>query len=227
VFQPSYSSTQPPSEVDPSRTPVLAALLEYLGHVNEPCGAGPGASGGSEWVEAVCRRVASALADPTISVLEYCVVARVIRLLAAVRSGSACTSVRVLWLRRTLSHVPVIRVEAVRFLERLEREQPDRPVLQFRRGCRCRAGRTLIMAHVGLDAGLTVPQLRRTIMVKRVTVELGSSDDHVRQIAFRAGYAFPSVCDRDFRRVLGLTPKQFRQLIWHPPVHLLLPRPIV
>lgn len=60
------------------------------------------------------------------------------------------------------------------------------------------------------SAGLTFARCRRLVVVRRALLDLARLDDHVRQIAYRAGYEHASQFDRHFRATLGITPKGFR-----------------
>ena len=62
------------------------------------------------------------------------------------------------------------------------------------------------------DTGLTFRQWKWAILMSSAIRGLVTSDDHVRQIAFRLGYEHPQQFDRDFRRVLGMSPGEFRRL---------------
>jgi AraC-like DNA-binding protein len=63
-----------------------------------------------------------------------------------------------------------------------------------------------------VDTDLTFRQWRWAILMRAAVRQLATSDDHVRQIAFAIGYEHPSQFDRDFSRVFGMSPLQFRKL---------------
>jgi YesN/AraC family two-component response regulator len=66
-----------------------------------------------------------------------------------------------------------------------------------------------------VDTGLTFRQWRWAILLRAAARQLATSEDHVRQIAFAIGYEHASQFDRDFSRVFGMSPIQFRQLAQH------------
>jgi FixJ family two-component response regulator len=53
---------------------------------------------------------------------------------------------------------------------------------------------------------------RRTPAMRLAVGEIGDTDEHIDQIAYRAGYEYPSQLSREFEEALGLSPRQFRRL---------------
>ncbi len=62
-------------------------------------------------------------------------------------------------------------------------------------------------------SGLTFARCRRLVVVRRALLDLAGRDDHVRQVAYRAGYEHASQFDREFRATLDIAPKGFRALL--------------
>jgi DNA-binding response OmpR family regulator/AraC-like DNA-binding protein len=60
--------------------------------------------------------------------------------------------------------------------------------------------------------GLTFPQCRRAVVMRRAVLELAGGDEHVRQIAFSLGYEDAANFGRDFHQFFGVTPTGFRRL---------------
>jgi AraC-like DNA-binding protein len=61
--------------------------------------------------------------------------------------------------------------------------------------------------------GLTFTEWRMVVRVQKFVVCLAANpDEHIRQIAFRCGYQHPTHLCRDFRRLLGISPRVFRRL---------------
>lgn len=63
--------------------------------------------------------------------------------------------------------------------------------------------------------GLTFRQCRRLLLVRRALLEVSRKREQVAQTAYGLGYSHPSVLNRQFRWALGITPRQFRELV-HP-----------
>lgn len=53
---------------------------------------------------------------------------------------------------------------------------------------------------------------RRTALVRRAVQHLTVSHELVSQVGYTLGYRHPAQLDRDFHRVLGMTPREFRRL---------------
>ncbi len=62
------------------------------------------------------------------------------------------------------------------------------------------------------EIGLTFTKCQRAIVMRQAVRELVSTNEDVRQIAFRLGYKAASNLDRDFHDVFGVTPTEFRRL---------------
>lgn len=67
--------------------------------------------------------------------------------------------------------------------------------------------------------GLWFRDLRRAALIRPTLAMLASTDEPVRQIAFRRGYAHSNVTQffHDFRAVIGLSPKAFRESVTTSP----------
>ena len=61
--------------------------------------------------------------------------------------------------------------------------------------------------------GLSFIPCRRAVVVRRAVLALAASDEQVAQIAYQIGYEHPNQLDRDVRRLLGVTPTQYRRLL--------------
>lgn len=59
----------------------------------------------------------------------------------------------------------------------------------------------------------TFRQWRTASRVRPAIVPLASTLEHVAQVAYRLGYTHPTQLNRDFRRLLGTNPTDFRQLL--------------
>jgi len=62
------------------------------------------------------------------------------------------------------------------------------------------------------ETSLTFRQWRWAIVLRHAARQLATSDEHVRQISFSLGYEHPSQLDRDFSRLFGMSPVEFRRL---------------
>lgn len=62
------------------------------------------------------------------------------------------------------------------------------------------------------ELDLDLPTLRLLLRVRPIIVALARSGDHVAQIGYAHGYEHKSQVDHDLRRLLGVTPKEFRLL---------------
>ena len=60
---------------------------------------------------------------------------------------------------------------------------------------------------------LSVSALRSMVVIRQVIEQLIMSDEHVRQIAYGIGYEYESSMDRDFKKLLGVSPTTFRRLV--------------
>ncbi len=65
----------------------------------------------------------------------------------------------------------------------------------------------------------TLVDCRRALVVRRVALALAATREQVGQIAYQAGYEYPSQLVRDFQTVLGLAPREFRVLLQSCQVH--------
>ena len=63
------------------------------------------------------------------------------------------------------------------------------------------------------ELGLSMPQLRRVILMRRAVQMLAVGDEQVAQIAYALGYEHPSAFNHGFARVFGVSPRTFRRLI--------------
>lgn len=63
------------------------------------------------------------------------------------------------------------------------------------------------------ELGLGLPIFRLIVRVRPVIVDLARSTEHVAQIGYSHGYERHSQVDHDFRRLLNVTPTEFRALI--------------
>lgn len=61
--------------------------------------------------------------------------------------------------------------------------------------------------------GLTIQKCRKAVVVRRALMELAATSEQVAQIAYQTGYAHESALDRDFSRLLGMSPTQFRKIL--------------
>ena len=163
--------------------------------------------------ERFARCVAEALADPGLHVFEFIALART---LSALGDGWAFGMIRKVerWLvDASLRDLNDLDTRVATLLSELESNT------QLHTGLFCGAGRSRgaipqsVERSLGEQTGYTIPQLRHAIMVKRAIPRLARTDEHVRQIAFQVGYAHASECDRDFRRVLKMTPKTYRRIL--------------
>lgn len=72
-------------------------------------------------------------------------------------------------------------------------------------------------AHLGRlireATGFTFRQWRWGFLLRPALVLLATSQEQVAQIAFSSGYGSPAQFDRDFRRMLHMSPTEYRQLI--------------
>jgi ActR/RegA family two-component response regulator/AraC-like DNA-binding protein len=64
-----------------------------------------------------------------------------------------------------------------------------------------------------LGTGRTFSQWRSLLAVKAACVELGSSSEQVAQIAYALGYEHVAQFNREFQRLLSVTPTEFRRLL--------------
>jgi AraC-like DNA-binding protein len=62
------------------------------------------------------------------------------------------------------------------------------------------------------QVGLTFPQCRHAVSLRRAVLDLAGGDEHVRQIAFSLGYDDAANFGRDFHRFFGMSPTEFRRL---------------
>jgi len=62
------------------------------------------------------------------------------------------------------------------------------------------------------DFGLTFSACRLTVLMRKAVCELVGGREHVRQVAFHAGYEDHGNFDRSFRSYFGVTPTPFRKL---------------
>ncbi len=62
------------------------------------------------------------------------------------------------------------------------------------------------------EIGLTFTKCQRVVVMRQAVRELVSTNEDVRQIAFRLGYKAASNFDRDFDHIFGVTPTEFRRL---------------
>ncbi len=60
--------------------------------------------------------------------------------------------------------------------------------------------------------GSNFRECRRAPAIRLAVGEIGNTHEHIDQIAYRAGYEYPSQFSREFEEVLGLSPRQFRRL---------------
>jgi AraC-like DNA-binding protein len=67
--------------------------------------------------------------------------------------------------------------------------------------------------HVQAETGWTVRQWVQAARMREAARALASTGDQVAQIAYALGYHHPTQFDRDFRRALGVAPKEFRRLL--------------
>lgn len=62
---------------------------------------------------------------------------------------------------------------------------------------------------------LSYPTLRAALRLRSTLAELVRGEEQISQIAYSVGYDHPAQYARDFRRVFGLCPRDFRQLVRH------------
>ena len=73
-------------------------------------------------------------------------------------------------------------------------------------------------AHLGrllrATTGFTFKQWRWGFLLRPALLQLAASHEQIAQIAYSCGYGSVAQFDRDFRRVVHMTPTQYRQLVW-------------
>lgn len=71
-------------------------------------------------------------------------------------------------------------------------------------------------SHLGrlirIQTGLTFRQWRWAVVLRAVARQLHGGREQIRQIAYRFGYEHHSQLNREFRRMFGITPTEFRRL---------------
>jgi AraC-like DNA-binding protein len=72
--------------------------------------------------------------------------------------------------------------------------------------------RDTLSALVRREFGISIPQLRRLIVMRRAVQVLAVTDEQVAQIAYAVGYEHPSAFNHSFASVFGVSPRTFRRM---------------
>ncbi len=70
-----------------------------------------------------------------------------------------------------------------------------------------------LVSGLVMGTGRTFSQWRSLLAIKTSCVELGSSSEQVAQIAYALGYEHVAQFNREFQRLLSVTPTEFRRLL--------------
>jgi DNA-binding response OmpR family regulator/AraC-like DNA-binding protein len=196
-----------------------ASVRQIIGHLSEITSLSDSrdVNGWSEVRDTLRKDLARAIADPHLTLVEFSAVTEALRLVSSEQHP---------WPRLALGH----------FLDRLEAGPgPDwKSVDETVRRLVMRliaAGKTClhlsedaVAQELGVDReilstllrrelGLSVPQLRRVIVMRRAVRMLAITDEQVAQIAYATGFEHPSAFNRGFASLFGISPRTFRRLM--------------
>jgi DNA-binding response OmpR family regulator/AraC-like DNA-binding protein len=178
----------------------------------------------SRFRAAFLARLAQAVADPEVTLLEFSALTEILRLILA---NEDWPPDHVINIRRlvdklvTASRCDWIRVPEMvrRIIERVIGDQASWRVTEAAVARELGLDSTAPSHLVTREVGLSFRQLRQVVVVRRAVQILAVSDEHVAQIAYAVGYDHPSGFDRTFTRMLGTSPRGYRQLVGRLPQH--------
>ncbi len=198
-----------------ARSECISSLLRHLERLGAPVESSdtpPEAAGRAD----LLRLLADAAANRSLTLLEFVGVAKGLKFVSSHPAQPLSVAVRKV--RECIEDVSAVgslhvdsRIEPV--LSRIEAAGRNSP----------KATEAEIAAGVELDSqglwqlltteiGLTFARCQRIVVMRHAVRELVSTNEDVRQIAFRLGYKAASNLDRDFDHFFGVTPTEFRRL---------------
>jgi DNA-binding response OmpR family regulator len=166
---------------------------------------------------ALKKDLARAAADPELTLVEFSAVAEGLRLISSDERP---------WPRLALQHA-LDRLDAASQCDwRRVDERARRLVVRLiaaGKGC-VHLDEDAVAKELGVDRdalsmvirrefGLSLPQLRRLIVMRRAVQLLAASDEQVAQIAYAVGYEHPSAFNHGFANLFGVSPGNYRRLI--------------
>ena len=204
----------------PFRAPVgqgSATVREVLKSVDEIVASVEEGSVALRRTEKLGTRVARASAKADLTLVEFCAVAAMLRLVSyreRSAAGLALEQVRDRLVAASLVDWRQIDMTARHVVERAETagkgcvHLTELPVaselgLQPHR----------VSALLGRELGLSFRELRRAIVMRRAVQMLASGSEHVAQIAYAVGYEHPSPFNRSFLNLFGISPRSYRRLV--------------
>jgi DNA-binding response OmpR family regulator/AraC-like DNA-binding protein len=194
--------------------PPVREVLQYLGS-ETPDTRGSLESGSVVHAEdkQLCRLFARVLPDPDVTFFDFVAAAGLLRRLVSEKQLTIPTGeARALIARASERDPDRLDARVRHLLARLETAGATWPtVTEVAVASELGLSRTSLWRLLQDEIGLTLPACRRAVVMRRAIRALATTDEHVRQIAYQAGYQDASQFDHDFLRFLGMAPTPFRR----------------